>query len=58
MKGYVLHHTALARGYVSVKCLEGIKESYQGRFGTGYTVKKHNPKSTYYCVIEYWVEEA
>lgn len=56
MKKYKLHHTSLTRGYVSRKCPEGIKESYNGKFGTGYTIKKPNWKSTQYCYIEYWVE--
>lgn len=57
MKKYNLHHTALTRGYVSVKEIEGIKEDYSGKFGTGYTIKRNNPNSTRYCFIEYWVEE-
>lgn len=56
-KKYELHHTALTRGYVSVKNTEGIKEQYNGKFGTGYTVKHHNPNSTRYCFVEYWVAE-
>lgn len=55
MKEYKLHHTALTRGYVSVKETEGIKEKYSGRFGDGYTVKSHNPNSTQYCYISYYV---
>ena len=56
MTEYRLHHTALTRGYVSRKCPEGIRERYSGKFGTGYTIKKPNWKSTQYCYIEYWVE--
>ena len=51
-----LHHTALTRGYVSVKS-EGIREDYNGRYGKGYTVKTHNPKSTRYCLISYCIEQ-
>lgn len=40
-----LHHTALTRGYVSVKS-EGVKEIYSGRYGKEYTIKTHNPNST------------
>lgn len=54
MKKYEYHHTALTRGYVSVKS-EGIKEEYAGKFGTGYTVKRNNPDSTRYCYIDYYV---
>lgn len=56
MKKYSYHHTALTRGYVSVKETDGIKERYSGRFGTGYTIKRHNPNSTFYCYIDYYVE--
>lgn len=55
-KNCIYHHTSLARGYVSVKS-EGIKEPYKGKFGTGYTIKKHNPHSTRYCYILYYIEK-
>lgn len=55
-KNYKYHHTALTRGYVSVKAADGIREDYKGRFGTGYTVLRHNPNSTQYCYKEYYVE--
>ena len=48
-------HTALTRGYVSKKS-SGIKEPYSGRYGKGYTIKEHNPMSTRYCLITYYVE--
>ena len=49
------HHTSLCRGYVSVRS-DGYVSKYNGRFGTGYTVKIHNPNSTIYCYIEYYVK--
>ena len=49
------HHSALTRGYVSSKLTEGIREDYKGRFGDGYTIRRHNPSSTRYCIIEYYV---
>ena len=55
MKEYREHHTALVRGYVSVNEAEGIKASYKGRFGEGYTIRRHNPDSTRYCFITYYV---
>lgn len=57
-KEYKLHHTALCRGYVSKKATEGIRERYKGKFGEGYTVKTHNPNSTYYCNISYYIAVA
>lgn len=57
MNNCVFHHSALCRGYVSVKATEGIVTEYKGRFGKGYKVKRHNPNSTQYCFVEYWVEK-
>lgn len=55
MKEYREHHTALTRGYVSVKETNGIQEPYKGKFGKGYTIRRHNPQSTQYCYITYYV---
>lgn len=49
------HHTALARGYVSAKCTDGIRKSYCGRYGKGFTICRHNPDSTRYCYMDYYV---
>lgn len=51
-----LHHIATAPGYVSVKNKEGIKSPYKGRYGIGYTIRRHNPNSSRYCIIEYYIE--
>lgn len=58
-RGYKYHHCAYCRGYVSVKN-DGLDtpEPYKGRFGVGYTVKQHNPHSTIYCYINYFIKEA
>lgn len=58
MRKYNYHHTALTKGYVSIKNAEGIKESYSGKFGTGYTIKRYNPNSTRYCLIDYYVAQS
>lgn len=50
-----LHHTALAKGYIKVG--QEIREEYNGRFGTGYTVKTHNPNSTRFCFIAYYINK-
>jgi hypothetical protein len=57
MDGYTLHHTALARGYISRKGT-GYTEAYNGKFGTG--VKRHLPnrRSTGYHTVEYWIKTA
>ena len=49
------HHTALTLGYVSTKNTDGIKSDYTGRFGTGFTIKRHNPSSTRFCFIDYYI---
>lgn len=49
------HHTALTRGYVSVKETNGIIEPYKGKFGKGYVVKRHNPNSKFFCYIDYYI---
>lgn len=57
-KVYKEHHTSYARGYVSVK--NGGEEDpkpYKGWFGKGYTIRSHNPNSTMWCLITYYVEE-
>ena len=52
-EGLTLHHSALARGYVSRKGI-AYKEVYRGRFGIG--VKVHHPSygMTSHHHIEYY----
>lgn len=56
----VFHHSAVVRGGY-VRKGHGYDEPYKGRFGKG--IKKHIPnlecarKSTYYHVIEYYIEQ-
>ena len=52
---YKAHHTSLTIGYLIIKENEGIKEQYIGKFGEGYTIRSHNPNSTRYCYITYYV---
>lgn len=30
---------------------------YKGKYGEGYTIKSHNPNSTNYCYITYYINE-
>lgn len=57
---YKYHHQAMRRGYVSRRAsLDDLPaEEYSGRFGKGYTVKTPYKRSSQYCEIEYWIEEA
>lgn len=54
-KEHYEHHTSYSRGYVSVKDNEDYIP-YEGRFGKGYTRRTHNPNSTTYCYITYYIE--
>lgn len=54
--GLRFHHSAFAQGYVSAKGA-GYAVPYKGRFGRGYKYYTHNPISTYYCYVAYYVEE-
>lgn len=53
---YRKHHTSYHRGYVSVKENREIIEEYKGRFGKGFKVFSHNPGSTNYCFVTYYVD--
>ena len=55
MKRYVKHQTSLTAGYIGVNKTE--KRPYSGRFGKGYVKLTHNPDSTRFCFITYYVEE-
>ena len=50
-------HPATTAGYVSVKCEETEPRPYKGRFGEGYKIRIHNPESTQYCYVQYWIKE-
>lgn len=50
-----LHHTSLARGYVSRKNKSGDIMLYNGRFGKGVKVYTSNPDSTRFCFVTYYV---
>lgn len=56
------HHSAMCRGYVSVKD-DGYREEYCGRFGVGYIIHRANLRcvgrgcrcSNTYHVIHYYI---
>lgn len=54
MNNLTFHHSALSRGYIRVG--ETKEETYNGRFGAGKKIYKHNPHSTRFCIVEYWLE--
>lgn len=47
------HHSALAKGYIGVNQMK--ISAYDGKFGKGFTIDKHNPHSTNYYIREYWI---
>lgn len=52
--GYICHHVASRRGYVSRKTA-GYLEPYKGRFGKGVCWVYPRYDTTSYCYVEYWV---
>lgn len=54
--GYVLHHTATARGYVSRKG-GGVIKPYNGRFGAGYVHLRPRWDTSAYVYIDYYIKE-
>lgn len=54
-RGYKYHHSALVRGYQEKGSV--TIEKYCGRFGTGYKVYEHNPKSTQYKIVSYYIKK-
>ena len=54
-QGYKLHHSALSRGYQKKGTL--TIEEYNGRYGKGYKVSAHNPKSKQYKIVYYYIKK-
>ena len=50
-----LHHTALARGYISRKT-DGVTVPYDVRFGKGIKILRPNWQSSRYVIVEYWID--
>lgn len=54
-RGYKFHHSALARGYQRKGTV--TIEKYSGKYGKGYKVFSHNPKSTSYKNVDYYIKK-
>lgn len=54
-RGYKFHHSALARGYQRKGTV--TIEKYSGRYGKGYKVFSHNPRSTSYKIVDYYIKK-
>ena len=50
----MLHHTSYAVGYIRKGTLKRVP--YQGKFGKGVKVYSHNPNSTRYCFVSYYID--
>ena len=53
-QGYIRHHVASRRGYVSRKTA-GYIEPYRGKYGVGVQWVYPRYDTTRYCYVEYWV---
>ena len=47
------HHSATHRGYHTVKC--DTIERYKGRYGTGYIIRRNDPRTTNYHTVIYYI---
>lgn len=47
-------HTSYAVGYICKGTLKRVP--YQGKFGKGVKVYSHNPNSTRYCLVSYYID--
>lgn len=47
-------HTSLTQGYIPKGTLKRVP--YQGKFGKGVKVLSHNPNSTRYCFVSYYID--
>lgn len=54
---YRYHHTASARGYISRRA-EPTPESYTGKYGHGYIVRRPRWDTTRYHYVTYYIKEA
>ena len=54
-QGYERHHSACHRGYQKKGTLS--IEEYNGRFGKGYKVSAHNPRSKQYKIVYYYIKK-
>ena len=54
-RGYKFHHSALSRGYQKKDSV--TIEKYSGRYGKGYKVSEHNPRSSQYKIVSYYIKK-
>lgn len=47
--------TSLSKGYIKVG--EMVVKNYSGKYGKGYKVYIHNPVSTIFCIVNYYILE-
>ncbi len=47
-------HTSLTQGYIPKGTLKRVP--YQGKFGKGVKILTHNPNSTRYCFVSYYID--
>lgn len=54
--GYYLHHTAMAKGYIS-RTISAHAENYTGRYGNGIALHIPSNKGTQYHYLQYWIKK-
>ena len=54
-RGYKFHHITSVRGYQKKGTV--TIEKYSGSYGKGYKVSKHNPNSTRYKFVCYYIKK-
>lgn len=54
-RGYKFHHSSLSRGYQRKGTV--TIEKYSGRYGKGYKVSEHNPRSKQYKIVSYYIKK-
>jgi hypothetical protein len=52
----VMHHASYFKGYVSRRT-KGFIEPYIGKYGRGYKIYLPNWSSTWFSVVQYWIEK-
>lgn len=60
--GYHFHHSAYHNGYIEKHPFSAFRTPYDGRYGTGYILHRHDADGAAHRIynrhiVEYWVKE-
>lgn len=61
-KGYYFHHSSFCKGYIQKRVSSSYTTSYNGRYGTGYILHRHDADGASRHIynrhiVEYWIKE-